>query len=156
MRKIIVSATLVIVLAILNFTIYEKESHIKDGKVVFLKLAPVDPRSLMQGDYMALRFDISRNISKDSKKDGFVLVKLDEQKIASFVSLYKDKKLKENEMLLQYRIRANKVKFASNAFFFEEGTAKRYETAKFGEFRVNNKHELLLVAMYDVNMNLIK
>jgi len=41
---------------------------------------------------------------------------------------------KKSQTLLQYRIRGGKVKFASNAFFFAEGTAGIYEKAKYGEF----------------------
>ena len=32
------------------------ERYIADGQPVFVELAPVDPRSLMQGDYMQLNF----------------------------------------------------------------------------------------------------
>ena len=34
------------------------ERIIAQGRVVLVELAPVDPRSLMQGDYMMLRFAI--------------------------------------------------------------------------------------------------
>ncbi|MFX7329222.1 GDYXXLXY domain-containing protein, partial [Acinetobacter baumannii] len=34
----------------------QKEMLLKEGQLVLLPLAPVDPRSLMQGDYMALRY----------------------------------------------------------------------------------------------------
>lgn len=34
------------------------------GNIVLLKIAPVDPRDLLRGDYMQIRFDIS-NLSKD-------------------------------------------------------------------------------------------
>ena len=56
----------------------------------------------------------------------------------------------------KYRILGGKVKFASNAFFFEKGTANAYEKAKYGEFKMNDKHELLLVSMYDENLSKIK
>lgn len=167
MRKFIVFGAFVAILVILNFVIYQKEEHISNGKSILLKLAPVDPRSLMQGDYMALRFEMARDIyrvlphEQDKHRwigtsiegnDGYVLVNIDKDKVATFDSLYKGNVLKENQMLLQYRIRAGKVKFASNAFFFEEGTASAYEEAKYGEFKVNDAHELLLVDMYDENL----
>ena len=89
-------------------------------------------------------------------KDGYVLVTLDKKKVASFVSLYILATSKENEIYLKYRIRNGVLKFASNAFFFEEGTAPKYEKAKYGEFRVNSKGELLLVAMADENVSVIQ
>jgi len=160
MYKKIALLVLVLILAIVNWSIYQKEEHLKNGKVVFLKLAPVDPRSLMQGDYMALRFDIARDIynnidDKNELTDGFVLVRLDERKVATFKSLENSLSLKSDELLLQYRIRNRTVKFATNAFFFQEGTASKYQKAKYGEFRVNGKGELLLVAMADENISII-
>ncbi len=59
------------------------------------------------------------------------------------------------QVALKYRVRNRTVKFATNAFFFEEGTASKYEKAKYGEFRVNSKGELLLVAMADANVSVI-
>src|SRR5690606_24984268 len=49
-------AGLVLVLLVVNGGIYQRERILADGQPVMLALAPVDPRSLMQGDYMALRF----------------------------------------------------------------------------------------------------
>jgi len=161
MYKKIALSVLVLILLMVNWSIYQKEEHLKNGKVVFLKLAPVDPRSLMQGDYMALRFDIARDISthidgRSESTDGLVLVKLDEKRVATFKSLEHGLAPQSDELLLQYRVRNGTVKFATNAFFFQEGTASKYEKAKYGEFRVNDKGELLLVAMADENVSLIK
>ena len=161
MYKKVALFALILILAIVNWSIYQKEEHIKNGKVIFLKLAPIDPRSLMQGDYMALRFDIARDIynsilNRREAKDGFVLVSLDEKKVATFKSLDNLSVLKSNELLLEYRIRNGVVKFGSNAFFFQEGRASKYQKAKYGEFRVNSKGEPLLVAMADENLSIIK
>jgi len=130
-------------------------------------LAPVDPRSLMQGDYMALRFRLANEVftslpkTKDRKRwrhdvaasDGFVVTSLDERNIGSFKSLYKDQPLSGNEILLRYRVRNGTVKFATNAYFFQEGHGKYYRPARYGQFRVDKKGELLLVEMYDKNLN---
>ena len=169
MYKKIAFISLIVVLALVNWSIYKKEQHIKHGTVVYLKLAPVDPRSLMQGDYMALRFDMARKIydklpkkknhyswrHNADAKDGRVLVSLNEKSVGSFVNLYNGQMLKENEIILHYRVRNGAVKFATNAFFFEEGSAKKYEKAKYGEFRVNSDGELLLVALADENVRVI-
>src|SRR5690606_22795049 len=50
---------LVLVLTVVNVDIYRKESLLAEGKPVILQLRPVDPRSLMQGDYMALNFQVT-------------------------------------------------------------------------------------------------
>ncbi len=168
-RKVVV-LSLLVVLALVNWSIYKKEQHIKNGAVVYLKLAPVDPRSLMQGDYMALRFDMANKIydklpktenyrgwqRNADAKDGSVVVSLDKKHVARFKRLYKGEKLKKEELMLHYRVRNGRVKFATNAFFFEEGSADKYENAKYGEFRVNDAGELLLIAMADNNVTVIK
>jgi uncharacterized membrane-anchored protein len=62
MRKWGVLAAAVVILAVINVSILQKERHLADGRVVYLELAPVDPRSLMQGDYMTLNFAIQDQI----------------------------------------------------------------------------------------------
>lgn len=169
MRNKIAIISALIVLLLVNWSIAGKESHLKNGKVVYLQLAPVDPRSLMQGDYMALRFalanDVYRALPKLEKSlswrrnidagDGRVVVTLDKNSVASFNRLENDLPLESNEVLMRYRVRSGKLKFATNAFFFEEGTAKDYQVARYGQFRVDNKGELLLTSMYDKDLKKI-
>lgn len=163
MRNKVAIISGVIVLLLINWSISGKEHHLKEGKPVYLKLAPVDPRSIMQGDYMRLRYvlsdDIYKILPKDGKEswrrnnvkqsNGKVVVTVNEKNIASFVRLYVDKNLAENELLLRYRVRSGKVKFATNAFFFQEGHAKVYQNARYGKFRVDENGELLLTSMHD-------
>ena len=158
MQSKIVIGMLLVILAVMNFSIVGKEQHLKQGDTVYLKLAPVDPRSLMQGDYMALRFDAadqlynalqsSSNKALKSTHDGQIVVKLDDNKVGTFQRIYQGKSLQENELRLNYRVRDDNIKFATNAFFFEEGTAELYEQARYGEFKVSEKGELLLNAMF--------
>ena len=166
MNRKIALFTLVLTLGLINYSILKKEQHLASGQQVFLKLAPVDPRSLMQGDYMALNFTLSEQIyqalpkSQKSRRwrqdiqssDGFVVVTLDEKQRASYVRIHQQEALSPGELLLSYRIRHGEVKFATNGFFFQEGHGKAYEAAKFGAFRVNEDAELLLVSMHDAEL----
>lgn len=142
-------------LALVNYSIVAKERQLATGKVVHLELAPVDPRSLMQGDYMALRFrlanDAVRAIPKSST-DGRIVAALDERSIASYRRLDDGQPIAQNEVLLRYRLRHGELKFATNAFFFEEGSARRYEAARYGEFRVAPDGELLLTGLRDKDL----
>ncbi len=166
MFKTIAILSLVLVLGLVNWSIAQKEGHLANGKIVYLDLAPIDPRSLMQGDYMALRFRIGDEVYRALPKteeyrrwrhradasDGYAVVKIDEKNIATFKAIYKDQVLAENEILMRYRVRNGAVKFATNAFFFQEGHAQYYEPARYGQFRVDDKGELLLAAMYDKDL----
>lgn len=171
MRNNIAIIAAMIILLLVNWSILGKEQHLKEGRIVFLQLAPVDPRSLMQGDYMRLRFALAREVynllpKETTKKtwrrnsaksvDGHVVVKLDEKNIAELSRLEDDKALASNEVLLHYRVRGGRLKFATNAFFFQEGSAKIYQKARYGKFRVDTKGELLLTSMYDEKLQKIE
>jgi len=167
MHKIIAIGALIIILAFVNWSIVGKEKHLATGKTIYLELAPVDPRSLMQGDYMALRFRLAREVytalpkTTDQRRwknyvaasDGFVVASLDERNIGTFKGLYNNQPLADNEILLHYRVRNGAVKFATNGYFFQEGHGEYYQSARYGQFRVDDKGELLLAAMYDKDLN---
>jgi len=155
--NIIAIAMMALILGALNFNIYQKEKILAKGQVVLLTLAPVDPRSLMQGDYMRLRFAIERRISEREQgvDQGLFVVDLDAFEVASFNSLYSGQTLTENQVKMQFRIRDNRLQLATHAFFFQEGTASEYEAAVYGEFRVADNGELLLNALRDKEYKVI-
>ncbi len=156
---------LTVVLLLVNYAIYQKETHLRSGTTVCLRLAPVDPRSLMQGDYMALRFALADTIRKELDRqntprdryrrlpnsDGRVVLRLDANCTASYVALFTGQTKRKDQYLLHYRVRNGTVKIATNAFFFEEGKAKRYDRARYGIFRLHNA-EPLLVDLADANL----
>lgn len=78
--RAVIAAAVLLVLAAVNGSIVAKERIKTHGEIILLELAPVDPRSLMQGDYMALRFDLAQQISPD--KGGLAPLILDENRVA--------------------------------------------------------------------------
>ena len=155
MRKAIALVAGAGILAIASWTVMQREQLLADGQVVLLELAPIDPRSLMQGDYMALRFRaadeafgregfFSRGRRERLAEDGRIVVKVNENRVGQFVRRDGGEPLAAGEVALRYRVRDGQAKFATNAFFFQEGTAKLYERARYGEFRVAPSGELLL------------
>ena len=144
------------ILALVNFSIYQQEQQLANGDIVVFELTPVDPRSLMQGDYMALNYQITNQIDQANDQandqenhDGLFIVTLPQHQLAQFEALYQGQTLQPNQHLIQYRVRSGRVKLASNAFFFEEGRAEEFAKAKYGEFRVNPAGKLLLSNMLD-------
>ena len=115
----------VVILGVVNMQILGKERIIADGTVMLLHLAPRDPRSLMQGDYMALRYSMAGRVAPVADdagiSDGHALVQLDDRQVARFVRLYDGEELQADEHLLQFRKRGDTVRLASDAYFFEEG-----------------------------------
>lgn len=165
MHSAIAVIACVLTLVLVNVSIVNKERLLADGRVVYLELAPVDPRSLMQGDYMALRFRIADSVRPALKKlesdrggglqpapelettDGCIVAALDERLVAGFQRLDDGQPLAANEVKLCYRVREGGLRFATNAFFFQEGHATLYEAAVYGEFRVTGNGDLLLTGL---------
>jgi uncharacterized membrane-anchored protein len=61
-RSILLCVGLLATLAVANHGIVQRERILSDGQVVLLELEPADPRSMMQGDYMRLRFAVADDI----------------------------------------------------------------------------------------------
>ena len=157
MRKWLILLCAPLILAVVNVVIWQNERLIKQGETVLLELVPVDPRSLMQGDYMALRFAMADAIRQQLKGNnerftGQVIVQLDADKRASLVGLDTGATLEQGQLRLQFRLRNNQIKFATNAFFFQEGTGSLYQQAKYGLFRVNAEGQLLLTHLVDAEL----
>jgi uncharacterized membrane-anchored protein len=139
--RVVIVAAVLLVLAVVNISIFGKERIRSSGERILLELAPVDPRSLMQGDYMALRFTLANEIR--SNASGTVPVQLDANGVARL-----DPKPRPDSLRLRYRIRQGQVWLGTNAYFFEEGAAERFAGARYGEFRVDrNSGEAVLVGM---------
>ncbi len=136
----------------INFAIAGKERIVRSGMPVYLALAPVDPRSLMQGDYMALRFAIADQIAAEIANHGgdrregkfyTVGVDVDQQGVATLSATATQR--------LRYRWRNGQPWIGTNAFFFEEGSAGKFEGAQFGEFRLDPETgEAVLIRLVDV------
>lgn len=151
-RASIVAGAL-LVLASVNYSIFGKEQVIRTGESIFLELAPVDPRSLMQGDYMALRFQLADSIeaalsSLPTSANHRAPLAVDERRVARLAGPEIN-----SDLFIRYRIRNGRVWLGTNAYFFEEGTAARFTAARFGEFKLDRSSgDAVLVALRDGEM----
>lgn len=139
--------------------IVEKETLLSTGRVVLLPLAPVDPRSLMQGDYMDLRYRAANDYADavsgetDPAERGTLIVRLDEHGVATFSRLDAGGTLDPAEQRLKYRTSHGMARFGAESYFFEEGRAEYYGTAKYGELRVSESGDALLARLRDSDRN---
>jgi uncharacterized membrane-anchored protein len=153
-RWIIILINLVILLLFFNFSILQKEELLTNGQLILLELAPVDPRSLMQGDYMSLRYAMSNNINNDSiSKRGYFVVKLEGNGIAKKVRIQDDKiPIGDNEFLIEYTSKGWRgINIGAESYFFQEGEADKYENAKYGGIKVDNQGNSILIGLFDEN-----
>lgn len=159
-RLVLLGVTTAVTLALVNTQIAGKERIVRDGATVLLALAPVDPRSLLQGDYMALRYALAGDIAEAADAaevaDGEIVVEVDESGVAQFVALHDGQPLASGQHLLQFRVRGETVRLASDAFFFEEGQGETYARARFGELRVDTDGSAVLIGLRDQNIEPIE
>ena len=172
----------VLVLGVANVAIVQKERILSDGQTVLLELAPVDPRSLMQGDYMSLNFALSQNLSAlswglpkdalakmDAQQWVVVAVQLDENKVAQLKGVYLEQDgqerlwseegpVAEPSDVMRLRMRRHRSNWTpgTDAWFFAEGSADRFDAARYGEFAVVEDGQSLLRAMLDKDRKEIK
>ena len=130
-----------------NSMIAQKEATIRNGVTMLFDLAPRDPRSLMQGDYMTLRYRLAQDAHSHLGKRGKMVLKLDENRVAQFVRQYEGEPLAEGEHLLKFVRRGSQIRFGSDAFFFQEGHGQYYEPARYGEMKVAPTGECVLVGL---------
>ena len=174
MRKVTMLVLLVLILVVLNYSIYEKEQIKKHGSIVLLRLEPVDPRSLMQGDYMQLRYaieqDIAKNITNDMMKDApssetkesvndtnesYIVIRVDENNVAQFVRFHDREGLLMDEKLLKFNMRGSSARISPDSFLFQEGHAKYYDNAEYGIFKFDESGKYILLGLADENRNAI-
>ena len=154
----LIIANLLLVLAFVNFSIVKKEHTINKGELVLLELAPVDPRSLMQGDYMALRYKMAVDSVGDAlPKQGYCVVKIDAGHVASRARLQEaEQPLAAGEFLIKFKSPDGwEMHLGAESFFFEEGQAEKYSVAKYGALRIDESGNSVLVGMYDSNLKKI-
>lgn len=155
MKRIVLIVLSLCIFAVLNYAIYEKEQLKANGETVYLALAPVDPRSLMQGDYMALRYAIEGSIDRElaarQKKRGYMVIVLDQNHVAKFVRFHEGEALQAGEKLLHYNNNFGAISIVPNSFLFQEGHAKSYQGAKYGEFKFDAGGKHILIGLASEN-----
>lgn len=138
-----------VVFIFMNVQIVQKESIKNNGEVIYFKLAPVDPRAFMLGDYMALNFEHNLRNYSDQNMQTFI-VTLSDQKVAINAEPYEGTTVKDNQRLFKIQ-----DKLRPDRFYFQEGHAKKYEEAKYGLFRYISPSQFLLDDMTDEELIII-
>lgn len=153
MRAGLLLGGLGLILAVVNVSIVRKERLLDEGRVVLVELAPVDPRSLIQGDYMQLDYAIGRTRGNVNwPRSGRMVVTVDGRGVASFDRIHEGEPLRQGELLLAYKRRSGRIRIGSDAFFFQEKRGPVFENAKYGELRVADDGSSVLVGLRDADL----
>ena len=163
-RVAIALVGLALILALMNWDIGQKRKVIADGQVLLLELRPVDPRSLFQGDYMALALadatmpDAATVATLPYR--GTVILSVDGDRVGRYVRLDDGTALQANELRVRYRRhedwRGARLDYGAQSFFFQEGEAAIYQDAKYALLRVAEDGGTILTDLADQNRVAIK
>lgn len=158
---------LLIILLQLGLTGYQvgkSEWILSQGTEIKLALAPVDPRSLLQGDYVRLNYEIS-DLDElplpEEEKMGWdkrvrVVLQRNDQGIYNFKGMTESKEPSQqpNEVILNGIQQGTRIKYGIESFFVPEGKGLEVETrATFALVRVGKNGDAILVTLLDMAGN---
>jgi uncharacterized membrane-anchored protein len=142
-------------LGVVNWSVYDEETAYAEARTILLPLGPVDPRSLIQGDYMVLNFRETIYPSTEEiaalPETGEVFLRLDENGVAAFSRVAASGEAPaEGEIRIDYRKRGDGLlRYCPDSFFFQEGEADAFAAARFAVLKVAPDGRARLVALAD-------
>ena len=181
-KKILLIINIVILFVVTGFSANKEESYKKLDSYFYLELTPVDPRSLLQGDYMTLNYDITdkasdfiynnrtyiydgeneneveeiRELRKlaDAKR-AYIAVRLDENKVAKFVKITKEKTDEKDLLFIAYKTDGFNVDINASSYLFQERTGDKYQNTRYSKV-VLVGNNLRLIDLRDKDFKEIK
>ncbi|MEZ4661135.1 MAG: GDYXXLXY domain-containing protein [Caldilineaceae bacterium] len=152
-RQIGLWLVVLVVLGFVNYAVVQKELLIRNGTLLLLEIGPRDPRSLIQGDYMAIRYRMPAQIRLDElPHSGQLVVQRSANGAGEVLGVYDGQTpLAADELLVNFYQRAGDIEIGATSFFFQEGQAETYQAARYGELRVAASGEAILVGLADQN-----
>lgn len=156
---IVILVNLLLFLGIFNHSVFKKEQLMEQGTLVLMELAPVDPRSLIQGDYMRLDYALSQGMVRDSlPAKGLCALEIDGQGVARSMRFVDHiDQLREGEVPIKYSKHSwGSIQIGAESYFFQEGKAEKYERAKYGGIRLDGEGNGLLIGLFDESLSKIE
>jgi len=135
----------------------QKEALLHNGQTVYLALAPVDPRSIMQGDYMALNYEIMNQLNHDrfdstqpqQPSSGVLVIRVDNNNVGTFARYGQGGALASSEHLLKFHHADWRAVIGAESYFIPEGSGPSFDHAAYGELKLEPDGTPLLVALCD-------
>lgn len=158
MKKILVVLNLLLLMIAFGYSVVKEERNLKQ-KTFYIKTAPVDPRSLIQGDYMILNYDITESARGEARnlRKGYIRVRLNNLKVAEFMEVSKEYfPSSDNELSIQFRQNDSTIDIGVNSYLFQEGTGNRFQRAQYAEVIELKSGKLRLKHLLDKDFNIIK
>ena len=164
-QRVALAFGVLLVLGLTQRDVMQKETVIAQGQRIYIPLRPRDPRSIMQGDYMALNFSLpvesssvqNDTVAQPSLGKRYAVARLDARGVATLQRLaVKDETLTGDELLVPLKYLKGEWTVVTDAYFFPEGQGRVFNVARFGEFRALGRGKVLLVGLADEKLQRIE
>ena len=162
-------------IAVFVTMIINNERHLANSDPMYIQLQPVDPRSLIQGDYMTLGYELYLSLPDETntahentsdwqpallkaRGDIKAWVVLDPQRKVTKTVLNKGELTPAEAANARPLVLKNPNQYrealypAANSFMFAEGLADCYQRARYALFKVNAKGQPMLADLVDENL----
>lgn len=157
-KTFIFSLNLVLVFIFFGVTVVKNENVLAKGQELYLSLYISDPRSLMQGDYMELRYALTEQIrqKKTDKENGYAVVNVSD---GSLIRLQKDVvPVVKGEVAIRYVYDDKiwpKVMLSNHSFMFQEGNSHYYNGARYALVKVDKRGNIHVLHLCDSNKQIL-
>ncbi|RXI96392.1 DUF2157 domain-containing protein [Anaerobacillus alkaliphilus] len=153
-----IAAIIALQLLITGVQIGKSELLLSQGEMVKLRLEPVDPRSLIQGDYVIVNYDIStidiEGYDRLGKID--VLLRENQDGIYEYGGIYKSSNgfnqpyiAQEGDVFITGKhVGYNRIQYGIENYFIEEGTGAEVErTMRHAYVKVSKSGDAILISI---------
>jgi len=158
----------VIVVIFLQFalvvgSVLSNELKLRSADEIIVRLAPLDPRSLIQGDYVILAYSFERDARKELRVNAseslrfpnntvhVLLTPQDGEYIFKDISVKKIEEIPLGDIVLKGKVaRYSRINFGIENFFVEENTGREVErNARFAKLKVTSSGEAFVVDLLE-------
>lgn len=143
--KIFLGAACLLTVLLGGYAYYTQAAR-QNAPVFYFEMAPVDPRAMLSGDYMALSYELENAARADLRGRGTLTFYAAPNSVVQAGNTKRPVKI-------AYHGRRFKL---PHQFYFQEGTGQKYENAAYAQMRRLPGGRFLIDALTDENFNEIK
>lgn len=157
-KRLVLLPVIVLQLAILGYQVWSSETILEEGTLVKLELQPVDPRSLLQGDYVRLGYTIS-NLGEHDVAHGEkirVVLRKQQDDLYAYSGYYElngvwnkeYQAMPEDVVINGTTLGGERVEYGIESYFVPEGTGLEVErNARFAFVKIGRKGDAILESL---------
>ncbi len=129
------------------------EATYRKGQIFYLAIRPADPRSLLQGDYMALAYEADTSEADAPQRARFAVLSLDARGIATFAELAVNlEELGPQQVALPVQQWGSRYLIQPRSFLFQEGQGAALANARYAVFRYRDPRAPLLYGLANADL----